>query len=216
MTQDALFDLDELRREAVVAAPWAGAPLGYTTDFHTAAEFAAAMERWIAEHGQFGCAVDSHMWTPAACYVPPPAVNGHGMVLLNAEGRRAWRDDDPSLPDGMVYQAVCEECRWHAIEASENAAVEAWHDHALPGWRDLPVLPSGLRRCAGGLSLSAQRRHDAKVRDWIDANYPPEFVVPGVPVLTMRGGIGIRHVPGGAPTGGYDVAVDGIKTRRPN
>ena len=80
--------------------------------------------------------------------------------------------------------------------------VEAWHDHAFPGWRQLPILPAKLRGQMGN------RKMTPKLEQWLDANYPPEFRVPGAPILTDRGGSGTRHVPEYSPYGGFDLSVD--------
>ena len=80
--------------------------------------------------------------------------------------------------------------------------VEAWHDHAFPGWRQLPILPAKLRGQMG------TRKMTPKLEEWLEANYPPEFRVPGAPILTDRGGSGTRHVPEYSPYGGFDLSVD--------
>ena len=95
-----------------------------------------------------------------------------------------------------MYQMICEGCRWHHIATSENAVVEAWHDHALPGWRDLPILPA---------KISTQKQ--ARVLAWLEDTYPPEWVRPGVPIRTHRSQHGTRHVPGRSPLGGYDLTA---------
>lgn len=70
--------------------------------------------------------------------------------------------------------------------------MEAWHDHAMPGWRDLPVRPSGLKAAA--------------LEAWLDA-YPSGWKRPGAPIRTVRDPHGTRHVPGRSPWGGYDLAA---------
>ncbi len=80
--------------------------------------------------------------------------------------------------------------------------VEAWHDHAFPGWRQLPILPAKLRGQMG------TRKMTPKLEEWLEANYPPEFRVAGAPILTDRGGSGTRHVPSYSPYGGFDLSVD--------
>lgn len=98
---------------------------------------------------------------------------------------------------------ICTRCTWHHVASSENAAVEAWHDHAFPGWRDLPIFPANLCGGMGSREMTPQRR------DWIDENYPAAFRVDGAPIRTTRGSrIGSRHVPGYSPLGGYDLAAD--------
>ena len=96
--------------------------------------------------------------------------------------------------------SVCSVCSWQAITDDENTAVEAWHDHAMPGWRDLPTLPSKLRGHMG------TRKMTPALEAWFDANYPENFRVPGAPILTDRGGSGMRHVPDYSPYGGFDLS----------
>jgi hypothetical protein len=85
-------------------------------------------------------------------------------------------------------------------------AVEAWHDHAWPGWRDLPILPLTPQtdRTDKGTSKRA--------RAFFEAEYPTEFQQSGAPVITQRSRFGTRHVPNYSPWGGYDlcsIAVGG-------
>lgn len=200
MTQEALFDMEALAREAVAAKPWHGAPLAYTEDYYSPDELAAAYERYIAEHGRFACLINSHMWTavetaPGGMCVPPLIFGHHRMVMVHAYVRCEVSTHDhraAPLPSGVAsrYQPICEPCRWHAIVDDENAAVEAWHDHAMPGWRDLPVRPSKPKQVAA----------------WLEA-YPADWQLAGCPVLTWRDNGAARHVPRRSPWGGYDLGV---------
>lgn len=98
-----------------------------------------------------------------------------------------------------MYQAICEPCGWNGITDRENDAVEMWHDHALPGWRELPIVPSRQRMIdKDGLSKAAKK--------WISEHYPPSMQVPGAPIITERRPFGTRHVPGRSPWGGYDLS----------
>ena len=97
-------------------------------------------------------------------------------------------------------QMICAACSWHFI-GEESAATEAWHDHAFPGWRDLPILPDKLRGQMG------TRKMTPKLEEWFEAHYPTEFRVPGAPILTTRGKYGTRHVPNYSPFGGYDLSA---------
>lgn len=208
MTQEMLFDVAELAQAAVAATPWEGrAPLAYTTSYHTPDDLDAAYTRWIAEHGEFGCIVYSHMWHRAIAAINPiTRLNGHELHPYNAEGRCHYPDqhdhsNDPEpLPGRWMYQAICPSCSWHHI-GTENNTVEAWHDHALPGWRELPVLPATL---AG---LRDTPKGAPRIRAWIEEHYPDGFAVDGAPILTDRGHGGSRHVPGRSPLGGYDLAA---------
>jgi len=57
----------------------------------------------------------------------------------------------------LMYQPICKPCEWSGITDRENDAVEMWHDHALPSWRELPIVPSRLRLMdKDGLSKAAK------------------------------------------------------------
>jgi len=200
------FDLDLLMREQIAAQPWSGAPLTYTTDYYTPAELGAAFDRYIAEHGRFACFINSHMWSPAVAVIPFEA-GTHSMHLLVANGACDVLEHshaEGELPGEGVYQANCTSCRWHSIHPHENEVVEAWHDHALPGWRDLPLLPSTLTRPGWGM----ERWSREKVMAWIQEHYPATFLEPGSPVRTVRQPHAGRHVPNRSPQGGYDLGVE--------
>ena len=189
--QDALFDLADLARQDAVATPWTGAPLSYTTDYYLPADLDAALDRYIAEHGTFGCFLDSGMWHRALC-AKSFTGHGHSFDLFTADHR----------PEGgLLYQANCAVCRWHLIADSENAAVEAWHDHAMPGWRGLPIVP---RKLADRLD-STQKT--AALLAWVEDHYPAEWLFDGAPIRTARSPYGDRHVSGRSPLGGYDLGV---------
>ena len=200
MTQLMLFDMDQLARAAVAAHAVGGAPLGYTTDYYAPEDLDAAWDRFIAEFGNFGCIPRSHMWHRAPCapgglMFAPLVFHGHELVIFNASTRCDIAEHDHSaapLPGDyhMEYQGICAPCGWHAI-ADENGVVEAWHDHAMPGWRDLPVRPANLKPAAA--------------KAWLES-YPTAWQEPGSPIRTLRTGEGTRHVPGRSPWGGYDLA----------
>ncbi len=193
------FDIEDMIRQARndAAPAWEGMPLQFTTDYHSPAEHAAAYERYALEHGDFGIVPRSHLWHPP---VAGPrdglALRGHTLHLLMADTRpeRAYQG-----PGALLYQAICEPCRWHLITLSENAVAEAWYDHADPSWRDLPVMPKKLTPLG---DLTKTRRQAQ--RDWVESAYPAEWRVPGAPILTAREGRGTRHVPDRSPLGGYD------------
>jgi hypothetical protein len=118
-----------------------------------------------------------------------------------------WEKIGPCYCVGdLLYQANCLDCRWHHI-GTENDVVIAWHDHAWPGWCELPTLPAKLRGKMGTRTMTP------KLAAWLESNYPPEFRVDGAPILTDRGGIGTRCVPGYSPYGGFDIASDKLTDR---
>ncbi|MBO1741616.1 hypothetical protein JNB50_23185 [Leifsonia sp. TF02-11] len=73
----------------------------------------------------------------------------------------------------------------------------------MPGWREIPVAPAGWRDEVSG-------KHSKSGRAFLDA-YPTEWTFPGAPILTSRGGIGTRAVPGRSPFGGYDFAAEVLR-----
>ena len=106
-----------------------------------------------------------------------------------------------------MCQTICEPCEWNAITDHENGAVELWHDHALPGWRELPIVPSRLRAMDKDRMSKATRR-------WIAEHDPNAMQVPGAPMVTERRPFGTRHVPGRSPWGGYDISHTAIDPDR--
>lgn len=211
--QQVLFDMEEFAREAVAATPWNGAPLQYTTDYHDPEALEAAFERYRAEFGNFGCVPRSHMWH-RSWWEKPAIVDGHELHMLTADTRCDQKDHDHSndaepLPRALMTQGICPACTWHMIDRSESAIVEAWHDHALPGWRSLPIMPRKLSEQLG----RGNKKAEAAALAWLQENYPPEWARPGVPVRSYRHPMGGRAVPGRSPLGhGYDIAAEEPQT----
>ena len=195
------FDIDDLIREATLdaAPPWTGAPLGYTEDYYTPAELAAAYERWVLENGRFDCIGRSGMWRHTLTH-EPLELNGHTIHVLTA-ARPSRESTRPTA------QANCPDCRWHLLGEDENGVVEAAHDHALPGWRDLPIAPTKIGSKLSHYSKTAT----ASVLEWMESTYPRSMLIPGAPILTPRVPPAHRHVPGRSPLGGYDIATFGVQ-----
>lgn len=192
------FDFDELAREDARAQvhEWQGAPLHFTTDYYPPGELVEAFEHWTFLYGHFDSYAQSHMWHRGIAHDGVTVLGEHSGEMFSAD-LRAGRGEEG--PGDLLAQMICEPCEWHVIAAGENAAVEAWHDHALPGWRDLPVVPQQIRvRNESGLTRIAQT--------WIRERYPEQMQVPGAPIITERDPRGTRHVPGYSPWGGYDLS----------
>ncbi|WP_282072367.1 DUF6349 family protein [Janibacter hoylei] len=190
------FDIQALIDEATLeaAGPWQGAPLGYTSDYYTPTELAEAFERFILENGHFNCLARSHMWRPLLTQ-RPLVVAGHELHALMAMTRCSHEDHDhEDLSAAGGYQANCPNCRWHVIAADEDSVIEALHDHAMPGWRDLPVMPGEV--------------NEKSRRAWVEEHYPAEWQFIGAPVLTVRARNATRHVEGRSPFGGYDLCAE--------
>lgn len=194
------FDLWGDRDQAL--APWTGSPLRYHVAYLDPAEHLAAFDRWVDEHpdGDRGAYVRSHMWHSG--WSNPFEFDGHTFTHLLADARRNGDEWDASLgslvPDELMHQVICTACRWHHITSSENGAVEAWHDHAIPGWRHQPVMPRNLVPMDWS-------KPGKKTLAWIAKHIPVEWQRPGSPIRTERSGIGTRHVPGRSPFGGFDL-----------
>lgn len=204
-TLDTLFDLDAMILEAdrANAPAWTGAPLRYHEEPRTPEELDDAFDRWIFEHGRAGCYPDSHMWHrypwgPQAM----PRVRGHQLTVyaasVSCRGRDHDHQDEPLPAGNERFQAICAPCGWRLISEELDTVIETMHDHAFPGWRDLPVVP---RKCTG-----IPPRGRDPLREWVEANYPAHWQQPGHPIITERGGIGTRHVPDRSPWGGYDLS----------
>ena len=215
MNDDQLaFDIEGMLHDAAIeAAPaWTGAPLHFTTAYHPPAELDAAFEHWQFLHAHDKTHVNSRMWHRSITVPESDQVTDHGFVLYTTDLRcEPWKHSDKHesclcLGD-LMYQAICEPCEWNAVTDGENAAVELWHDHALRGWRDLPIVPSRLR----GKDTD---RMSKSTRKWIAEHYPKSMQVPGAPIITERRPYGTRHVPRRSPWGGYDLSHTAVDPNR--
>lgn len=187
-TQQLAWDFDL----AEVATYTGRAPLHFTAEAFTLDEYRDAFEEWKRIHGSFGCFGRSHMWH-LGFKGTMTATPGHNMQILDA-------DLDWTRPT----RVACE-CGWLSdIHERESPCVEEWHDHAWPGWRGLPVVPEEVRPAGGGVGA------DKKATQWVTDRYPTDFQKPGAPVITMRNGIGTRHVPGYSPWGGFDLCAESV------
>tara|TARA_R100000365_G_scaffold3528_1_gene11907 strand:+ start:14475 stop:15101 length:627 start_codon:yes stop_codon:yes gene_type:complete len=201
--------IDTLLHEADLAAagPWTGpAPLHFTAAYHHPDDLDAARARWVFEYGHFGSYVTSHMWHRAICG-GQMRLDEHSLDTFTADlrcppGAHPRDADTCQCVGGLLSLAICAPCAWHTL-GTENETVEAWHDHAFPGWRELPILPDKLRGQMG------TRRLTSKLEDWLTDNYPTRFQTPGAPIRTHRQKYGTRHVPDYSPYGGYDLAAAG-------
>lgn len=207
--------IDGLIHEADVAAlpEWTGIPLGRPVfDYHHPDELDAGWHRWIDVNGHFNCIFLSKMWHRSNT-VPHAVIGAHSIDQYDVDLRcAAGLHDEHRATLGLgricqcvgasLTQIICRECSWHHI-GTEGECVKAWHDHAFPGWRDLPILPEQLRGKMGGTKMTP------KLEEWFEANYPPALRVPGAPIITERSKYGTRAVIGYSPFGGYDISAPG-------
>lgn len=216
------FDIEGMLHEAATesAPEWRRAPLHFTTAYYPPAELDAALDHWMFLHAHDK--THGQMWRHSITVADNAQVARHGFALYTTDLRcepwkHADRHESCQCVGDLMYQAICEPCEWNAITDHENDAVEMWHDHALPGWRELPIVPSRLRMMdKDGLSKAAKK--------WIGEHYPKSMQVPGAPIITERRPYGTRHVPNRSPWGGYDLShtavdpdriVEGAKPLRP-
>ncbi|OLT26348.1 hypothetical protein BJF83_21345 [Nocardiopsis sp. CNR-923] len=108
----------------------------------------------------------------------------------------------------LRYWSTCPTCgHTGPYRTDENEAAEDGHDHAFPGWRNLPVM--GARPYHEHRGACAAWEADAL------RVYPQGWFEAAGPILTERPGGGTRHVPGRAPGGGFDIGIP-TPTRRPS
>lgn len=200
------FDFDAMAREEARARldDWEGAPLGFTQGYFTPAQFDEAFEHWKFLNGAMGSWKRSHMWHREGWNGTGTEFGEHLGELFGAE---LGPEEGHEGPGGMLEQMVCEPCDWHAI-GEESSVIEQWHDHAVPGWRDLPVLPAAIRVRDGGATLSKG------AMKWISERYPQHMQVPGAPIITERGPYGTRPVYHYSPWGGYDLSHTALGASR--
>lgn len=148
------------------------------------------------------------MWHRSRDYETFPVLTGQDFAFYQADGRcdgaRSGRDSHHhpagELPDEHMSQIICESCTWHLIGTDTNDAVEAWHDHVLPGWRELPAVPFTL------VKNRDSPRGGQRMLDWAEEHYPEAWQQPGHPITTERSPGLTRYVPGRSPWGGCDFA----------
>lgn len=197
------FDFAELEREDARARldEWDGAPLRFTVDYYSPAALDAAFEHWCFLNGRFGSIDRSHMWHRSLWDREDAAFGDHSIAVFRAS---LWIERGVEGPSVSPVQAICEPCGWHHICGDDSEAVEAWHDHAIPGWRELPVMPAQVR------VRDEKGRFTKLAQKWIEVHYPEHLQVPGTPIITERTPLGTRHVPGGSPWGGYDLSATAL------
>jgi Family of unknown function (DUF6349) len=193
------LDLFTAIEEAKLEAP---APTLYGSPARGLAARAAEMTAWRNEYGGFGCLPRSHAWTVhISC--PDTATERCQPTVLSADLRcDCDRFDDHCESCCCIgelrYRGACRGCDWEGDpRAEENRAAEDACDHAWPGWRDLPVVPS----------VPDERKSRARWVERVAALYPLAWLEDGGPIRTSRSKYGTRHVPSRTPFGGYDLAV---------
>ncbi|GEB96478.1 DUF6349 family protein [Microbacterium lacticum] len=192
------FDFDQFAREEARDRldEWSGAPLRFTQDYYPPAAIDEAFDHWVFINGHHGSHARSHMWHRMMWNAGAVEFGDHRGEMFSAELRPEHGQEGPG---GLLEQMVCEPCQWHAIDEDENSVVEQWHDHAVPGWRELPVVPASVRVRDGSKMTKLALA-------WIRERYPEHMQVPGAPIITERQPYGTRHVAGYSPWNGYDLS----------
>lgn len=168
-----------------------------------------AFEEWVRTYGNFGCIRLTHGWRSAHRY--GKSFEHCHAVIMHADlscQHNHWDDEPPCFcVGGGASRGMCGYCDWEGeIRSNERAAVEDAHDHAWPGWRDLPIAPNWPDQTTG----KSGARNVAKWWAVVTPLYPPNWVAQGGPILTLRRTGSTRHVDGRHPHGGWDLcgAVD--------
>jgi hypothetical protein len=167
-----------------------------------------AWEQWVETYGHFDSIRISHAWIPSMITRPrdePPdhcqAASLHASLYC---GHHRWEDETPcQCVGGTLHRGMCLYCDWEGPDrVSERKAIEDAHDHAWPGWRDLPVVPRWPEEGSGKKKGMARAAWWAKVHEL----YPPGWVEQGGPILTRRqtGSTG-AHQGWSHPHGGWDL-----------
>jgi hypothetical protein len=131
----------------------------------------------------------------------PGAAFGAQRTLVADGGRCRPTIENHDL-DTHVHRGACLGCGWHGpTRRDENDAVEDAHDHAMPGWRDLPVVPSPPYD-------GPRDRWHRSVKDIYEAHGVTADWLPGTgaPYRTYRHGLGTRSHYSSA-TNGYDISA---------
>ncbi|MCY7299174.1 MAG: hypothetical protein LH616_08185 [Ilumatobacteraceae bacterium] len=207
------FDIDTMLHELEVAAlpAWDGMPQNtFTTRYYSPAEHEAMFQRRRIEKAHWSAAC--HAWRQSICLdLPGITDDGHGFIAYTADTRCNCKFGYGTVTEfadaggcqcvgGLLTKVICEGCNWHHI-GTESGAVEAWMDHSFVDWLSLPIFPAKLRGQMGSHQMTEKRQ------DWLEANYPARFRSPLAPILTTRGRMGGRHVPGYSPYGGFDMGI---------
>lgn len=187
---DLLEQLEELDAPALVCPPEP------TFEVFPIEEYVRTREAWVKEHGLFNAAYRYPGWRIEPTGSLGDGGRGHTHYLLSVY-------DDGALK----HRAICDACGWGTPVGTERETVALWHDHAWPGWRDLPVVPLDIAPRGGGMDLKRAYDKVAARRgcDWVQANYLTDWHVDRAPILSERSGYGTRDVPGYSPWAGFDI-----------
>jgi hypothetical protein len=162
-------------------------------------------EHWNAVYGDTATSIRAaHAWMPCVTQMfahHEPTAQCRPTILLADLRCDHYRGNCCCVGD-LLYRAACFGCTWEGpARTRENTAAEDAHDHAWPGWRELPLVP---RRPEAGTST----KQKAATARWVEAvndRYPQGWLESSGPIRTARGHAGTRHVPDHTGFGGYDL-----------
>lgn len=198
---DLFAELDALEREERAADAPGLFDLDRQVGYFARVERAQA---WRAAYGGAVSARSAHAWVPCISEMfsdhQPTAVCRP--TILTADLRCDHYRVACSCVGDLYYRGACFGCSFEGpVRGRENPAVEDAHDHAWPGWRELPIVatrpepgPRARQKTATGWWVAA-----------VNAAYPEGWLEADGPIRTIRGRCGTRHVPARTGFGGYDL-----------
>lgn len=151
---------------------------------------------------QAGLGQTRGMW---GIYFGQPGANERGGPTSTAPDHRptvlSRVVDEPKWH--QLYRGGCLGCDWEGdTRDGYGVAVEDAHDHAWPGWRDLPAVKQPKSNYNRWLSE-------------VKRAYPPGWLAAGGPIVTIRPDSRFsRHLSGKAPGGGYDLAASYYQVKK--
>lgn len=207
MVTDLLDLLEEQQTADRLNAP---APSLFASSARGVQERVAEFKAWCEQHDSFASYRRSHAWLPEitnqigwdySTELPPrclPTILHADLSDCAHAGRRCYDIG------GLVYRGACYGCTWEAdTRATASEAVEDAHDHAWPGWRDLPIVPQPPDRGTSKREIAAMAAWETTTA----ALLPQGWLAAGGPIVTTRSPGATRDVPGGSRFGGYDLSA---------
>jgi len=164
-----------------------------------------AFEAWIAEYGSFGSPARSRGWHVASTSpVADTPTDRCQPTLLSADLRCQHYSGGCACVGKPYDRGACLRCPYDGpVRDRGNPAVDDGHDHAWPGWRQLPTVPRAPERAG---NTTSKTRLAARA-DPVCETYPAGWLAAGGPIRTLRDRIGGRHAPHHNGLGGDDLAV---------
>jgi len=162
-------------------------------------------EARIAEYGSFGFPARSRGWHVAITSPVADAPTDRCQpTLLSADLRCQHYSGGCAYVGELYCRGACPRCPYESpVRDRENPAVDDAHDHAWPGWRQLPTVP----RAPGRTGNTTNKTRLAAWADPVSETYPAGWLAAGGPIRTLRDRTGGRHAPHHNGLGGDDLAV---------